>query len=179
MSPPQTTRADENPFAAPPLSSGAPRPADDAEIGALAGARTTLAKTRPWVLGVAIVGFILSAAILISTVSNLAFLRGQAGLFQLLIFTAMPLIIGGLGFALSLLLAAYAARIKRFRDAPTPDTLTRALEAQTAFWRLAGIALLVTVALYVALIIALTADLATYRWGTGSPGVSDVEIEAL
>lgn len=115
-----------------------------------------LRKTRPWVLFLAILGFIGTAFTLLAAVMlflggsfmGSADLDGAVMPFGTGFVVAMGifyLVIAIVYFFAALYLMRYASAIKRAIDSLSVSEMEAALEAQASFWKLAGILALVTI----------------------------------
>lgn len=113
----------------------------------------SLRKTRPWVLLLAILGFILTAFVIIAAVGMLVgggmmqgmegaagmpggFVYGMAGLY---------FVFGIVYFMASLYLLKYAGSIKRAVTGMNLSDLEVALAQQASFWKLMGILTLISI----------------------------------
>lgn len=123
----------------------------------------SLRKTRPWVLLIAVLGFIGTAFIAIAAVSILAggAMMGQVaglgdnGAAALMGSGAMMgvgvlyLLMALIYFFVSLYLLRYASAIKRLSSSMSLPDLESALNHQASFWKLAGILALISIVLMV------------------------------
>ena len=116
-----------------------------------------LAKTRPWVLLMAIVAMALGGLTLLGGLGWMI-VSAVTGAIPLIAFALMLLATGGIQAWLGYLLLNYAQRIAHYLRERQPITLTRALQAQRAFWRLTGILVLTAIGLWL-LAVILTAVL--------------------
>ena len=124
-----------------------------------------LAKTRPWVLMFAILGFIGTAFMVIGGVGMIAggAMMGQVsneantaiGGGFVVGMGAFYLIIAALYFFTSLHLFRYAGAIKRIKLSPNVVDLEAALTHQASFWKLVGIMVLVSIVLGIAMAVVM------------------------
>ncbi|MGB0847655.1 MAG: DUF5362 family protein [Thiolinea sp.] len=114
---------------------------------------TSLRKTRPWVLLLAIMGFIGTAFIIIAAVGMLfggSMMQGMEGAGAMpggFIYgmTAFYFILGIIYFMASLYLLKYAGSIKRAVTGMSLADLEAALAQQASFWKLMGILTLISI----------------------------------
>ena len=146
--------AEPNPYASPASDAAQPgRVAIDEDRVITPEVLEALAQTRPWVVFMAVLGFIGAGFLVLVAVGTFAF--GT--------FNRVP--IGGAGFAAilylgiaavylfgSLHLWRYGASIKLMREGYGVHALADALREQRSFWRLAGIVAIASVLLWVAMI---------------------------
>ena len=116
-----------------------------------------LAATRPWVLLMAIVTMALGGLTLLGGLGWMI-VSAVTGAIPLIAFALMLLATGGIQAWLGYLLLNYAQRIAHYLRERQPIALTRALQAQRAFWRLTGILVLTAIGLWL-LAVILTAVL--------------------
>jgi hypothetical protein len=141
--------AEANPFAA-PASDVAPahRHALEEDRVVTPEILEAMVQTRPWVLFVSVIGFVLAAICLLAAVGTFAFGTFAAvrfgGTGLLAIIYVMAAAFYGIS---SLWLWRYAASIKLMREGYGVHALTDALRHQRSFWRLVGVLTLVFVAL--------------------------------
>lgn len=111
----------------------------------------TLRATRPWVMFLAILGFIGSALMVLGgIVGGLAVISSNpAGLLMIVVY----LVLGLVYLLPSVYLYRYASRIGLYVRDRSERSLNEALTAQMSFWRLVGIITLVMIVLYLGLII--------------------------
>ena len=136
-----------NPYESPEIVP-AEIPSSQEWSGAFEEATQALAQTRPWVVFLSVLGFIVSAICVVFVPVMVAF--GQAGgapgpetlgelvgvvmaMGMVLLFYLVP----------SLLLWRYGRQIGRFLESRSPDGLADAITAQKSFWRYVGILMLV------------------------------------
>ena len=118
----------------------------------------SLRKTRPWVLFIAILGFIGAAFMLLASIP--VFLGGgmtgfegadaglgMAGTGMMIGMGVIYLLMGVIYFMASLYLLRYASAIKRAVTGLNIGDLESALEAQASFWKLVGILSIVSIIL--------------------------------
>lgn len=127
----------------------------------------SLRKTRPWVLLLAILGFIFSALTVIVSVPMLlgsSMMGGMDGMDGLGVFGGgmmigmgvLYLVFGVVYFMASLYLLRYAGSIKRAVAGMQVSDLEIALSQQASFWKLMGILTLISiVAVIVMLVVAI------------------------
>ncbi len=113
------------------------------------GIERTLAETRPWVLLMAIVGFVLAGFGALGGLVMFA-LAAFSGQILVLLPALILLVTNGLLGWGAFLLFAYAQRIGAYIATGGAAELEQALVAQRSFWRLAGILVLVAVGLWLA-----------------------------
>ncbi|WP_298611786.1 DUF5362 family protein [uncultured Thiothrix sp.] len=123
----------------------------------------SLRKTRPWVLFIAILGFIGAAFTLIASIpmllgggmmgmggmGGLDAGAGFAGTGFMIGMGVMYLLIAVLYFIASLYLLRYANAIKRAVTGLNASDMEAALEAQASFWKLVGILAIVSIVLMI------------------------------
>lgn len=126
---------------------------------------SSLRKTRPWVLLLAILGFIGSAFMVIAAVPMLLGAgmmgSGMEGMDGLGIFGGgmmigmgvFYLILGVIYFMASLYLLRYAGSIKRAVAGMQVTDLEVALSQQASFWKLMGILTLITIVAVIAMVV--------------------------
>ncbi len=144
--------ASSNPYRA-PLHSSAVTASEDSFLGE--GIGTTLRQTRPWVMLLGILGFLLAGLMLLGGVGITIFtmIAGGGGGAAPRIASAVAVGVTYAFIALfyippSLYLVRYANRIKEFLTAPSAAGLQSALSAQKSFWKFVGIAMLVIMLFY-------------------------------
>jgi hypothetical protein len=124
------------------------------------GVIAALRKTRPWVLFMAILGFIGTALIAISSISMIVggSMMGSAtgmeavgmpGMGFMIGMGVVYLLLGVVYFMASLYLLRYAGAIKSAVTSLNMGELERALEAQASFWKLVGILTIVSFVLMI------------------------------
>ncbi len=123
----------------------------------------SLRKTRPWVLFIAILGFIGAAFTLIASIpmflgggmmgmggmQGLDAGAGLAGTGFMIGMGVMYLLIAVIYFIASLYLLRYANAIKRAVTGLSAADMEAALEAQASFWKLVGILAIVSIVLMI------------------------------
>jgi hypothetical protein len=135
--------AEDNPFVAPRDSSSTVSPSSGSSA-ALRGVRQALAKTKPWVMLVAILGFLYCGLLMFGVFIMLAIAGGIGALI------AIPyLLLAGVVGMLSYFLWRYGAEIGRFLQSGSPARLEGALRAQSAYWQIVGILAILGIALFV------------------------------
>lgn len=118
----------------------------------------SLRKTRPWVLFIAVLGFIFAAFMLIASIPM--FLgggmmgmdgmgAGLAGTGFMVGMGLMYLLLAAIYFIASLYLLRYASAIKRAVIGLNISDMESALEAQASFWKLVGILSIVSIVLMI------------------------------
>jgi hypothetical protein len=115
-----------------------------------------LKKTRPWVLFLAILGFLgagamflLGIGMMIAGAAMSSFSKGPFDKFTPLL-GIVYLVLGGFYVVPSVLLWQYGSSIGDFsRSGGTADTLATAVQRQASFWRFTGISMAVMIGLYV------------------------------
>lgn len=124
-----------------------------------------LARTRPWTLFVAVMGFIgvgfmvIAALMMFATMSRLG--AGGVGVMMGLIYLAMAAI-----YALPLIrLVQYSSAITQLRVSPNSRALELALDRQRSFWKTVGIMMIVGIVLMILMMIA-SASMATRTMNT-------------
>ena len=113
-----------------------------------------LAQTRPWVLFLSILGFILSGLVALGSLGGAAasLMMGIAGVAVFL----SALVTGAaaaLYFFAAYHLYTYATQIAKFLRTKNSDDLDRAMVAQKSFWKLVGMVTAVVVGIYVILFV--------------------------
>lgn len=126
----------------------------------------SMAKTRPWVLMFAILGFIGAGLMLIGSIGaiigGIAMLNSSMGSESIdqaarassggmLVIGLFYLAITALYFFMSLYLLRYAGAIKRLKFSNQMADLEAALASQASFWKLVGIMILVSIVLGIVL----------------------------
>lgn len=157
------------------MSSHLPPPLDEAgpsPYGPVTASMVThLHATRPWLLFLAILGFAVTLLILVaalfmavmgSTVFSADGSMGEGAAMAMgLVLCAVYLITGALYAFWSYLLLSNATAIGAMRGAASVPALTAAMELslnrQRRFWKVTGIAAIVTIVAYAGVIIALMA----------------------
>lgn len=123
----------------------------------------SLRKTRPWVLFIAILGFIGAAFTLVASIpmflgggmmgmsgmDGLDAGAGLAGTGFMIGIGAMYLLLAVIYFIASLYLLRYANAIKRAVNGLNASDLEVALDAQASFWKLVGILSIVSIVLMI------------------------------
>jgi hypothetical protein len=115
-----------------------------------------LRKTRPWVIFLAILGFINSLFVVggavIVMISPAPDDVENGGLVK--IIAASIMLVSGLLYGIpSFLLVKYGMAIGEFLEQPNSENLSRALSAQMSFWRLIGMVTAIVLGLFVGLIV--------------------------
>lgn len=146
-----------NPFVS-PQAAGGPAVSVDTEAGdaVTPGMRQALAQTRPWVVFLAILGFIVGGlGVLVGLVAALLHIAtfGPIGLLVALVVLVGP----ALYLVASYYLLNYGQRIRTFLRSNRNRELEAALFAQKSFWKLVGIVTLVVLILYLLMILAVIA----------------------
>lgn len=165
--------------AAPPLAPEAgipglePLPAGSQTLTPLIASH--LRATRPWVLFLSILGFILCGLIVLAAMAMtlVGFVTGGPfGAGFGMVISLLYVAFGALYFVPAWLLFSYAGAIKQFVDTRQNTDLERALGKQKSFWKFVGIMTLVVMCLYaVILVIALVGGLAgAFLHGGMGPG---------
>ncbi|MBW3600283.1 MAG: hypothetical protein KY475_23825 [Planctomycetes bacterium] len=144
---------EEHPFSEPPNPYAAP----DADVRGAGAAWATplvvqaLSQTRPWVLFLSILGFLVSGLMIVGGVfGGGAAAMGQMGpmgTMEAVIFV-LYVLFGVLYMVPSFFLLRYGQLISQFARDPTSQRLAEALKAQRSFWRFAGIMTAIVFALY-------------------------------
>lgn len=127
-----------------------------------------LRKTRPWVLLIAIVGFIMAALMVVmaipmfmgaSSMSSMGGAEGMGGPEMMMGggfaigMGVLYILIGIIYFFLSLYLLRYAGAIKRAVNGLDVANLEAALDSQASFWKMAGILTLLSIVLTILFIV--------------------------
>lgn len=142
-----------NPYAAPNVGDDALEPgaADEAHEAIL----TSLKRTRPWVMFLAILGFLGSAVMvflgLMMMVTDAGTSALKTGPFGGMapFFAFIYIVFGGIYLVPSTLLWRYADGIGKYaRSGGSMKSLAGAIEKQTSFWRFIGIMTAVLMAIY-------------------------------
>jgi hypothetical protein len=121
-----------------------------------------LRQTRPWVLFLGIIGFVITGFILIAgiaIVSMSAMGSPGRGAAEPMLIGGMYILVGIAYFCLSLYLCRFASRIGKLQTSGSVDDLESALMAQKSFWRLSGIMVIAGLVAYLVLIAVLTMGL--------------------
>lgn len=118
---------------------------DDGKISK--GVRLALARTSPWVLFLAILGFIFcglgTMGVLMNLVMSMASGSGSLMAMVMLMGMVQLAIMGGLYFLPSLLMFKYSKAINVYLRNETTRNLERALDAQRKFWHTLGIIVII------------------------------------
>lgn len=104
-------------------------------------AAQVLAKTKPWVRFLSVLGFLMSALSIFGLIGLSVFANGPgaAGLtFSAIMISIVTMIL--MYFIPSLLMWKYANRISSFLNQQNPATLATAITAQKALWMYVGVA---------------------------------------
>jgi hypothetical protein len=124
-----------------------------------------LAQTRPWVMFIAILGFICSGLMIIGGLFAAVVLvaMGGAGMVEGAVLLVYP-VLGVVYYFPSQFLFRFAQRIRDLRYSHNVADLEAALAAQKSFWKFCGIFLAFVIALYVGiLVVAMLAALLSAR----------------
>lgn len=115
----------------------------------------SLRKTRPWVLFIAILGFIFTALVVVASIPMFlggsmmggldTGVPGMPGTGFMVGMGVLYLLMGVIYFMASLYLLRYASAIKRAVTGLNASDLETALEAQASFWKLIGILSIVSI----------------------------------
>lgn len=115
----------------------------------------SLRKTRPWVLFIAIIGFIFTALMVVASVPMFlggsmmggldTGVPGMPGTGFMVGIGVMYLLMAVVYFMASLYLLRYASAIKRAVTGLNASDMESALEAQASFWKLIGILSIVSI----------------------------------
>jgi hypothetical protein len=138
----------ENPYAAPVSDVARVGPLDEDRV-VTPQILEAMVQTRPWVLFLAVLGFVATGICLLVALATFSFGTfaripiGGAGFAA-----ALYLLTGALYGTMSLHLWRYAASIVLMREGYGVHALTDALRHQRAFWRLAGIVMVAMVVLW-------------------------------
>ena len=146
----QNSRSDDNPYRS-PLDGGNVPVADDKSGQVITPTvLSTLRQTQPWVRFLSVLGFVVSALMVLMGLGASVFaasaLHGahSGALFVFLLYIPM----GILYFIPSLFLFRYASCINALWTNRTVRHLEDALRAQKSFWKFVGILTLIVIALY-------------------------------
>lgn len=114
-----------------------------------------LRQTRPWVLLFSVLMFIVAGLMFLGGLAMAGIgLIGGRGAMSIAAIGGVVYVLGGmLYFFPALYLGRYGSRIGSLAVTRRTDTLESALEAQKSFWKFLGVATLVVIGLYVALIV--------------------------
>lgn len=140
------TEAGQQPKAVVPLGYVMP----NREAPVTPGCVDHLARTRPWVMVIAVLLFISIGFMVIGAVALLAVAAATKGITALL--SLVYLVLAALYFFPALYLTRYAGRISDVRRMGRAVDLEAALDAQRAFWKFTAIMMLVIIALYICII---------------------------
>jgi len=115
-----------------------------------------LAQTRPWVLFLSILGFLVGGIVVLAAMGMAASaVIGQGSqTVPMLAIGLVYLIIAAIYLLVSYYLFTYASRIKSFVYSRSAFDLERAIVAQKSFWKLMGIFVVVGIVFYVLAIVA-------------------------
>jgi hypothetical protein len=113
-----------------------------------------LRQTRPWVLFIGIIGFIVAGLIALATGMFIYFTAGSmpSGRIEPLLIMGIYVLMGVACFLPSLYLCRFAMSIHRLQVSGSVDELERALAVQKSFWRLTGMLVITVIVAYVLLI---------------------------
>jgi hypothetical protein len=141
-----------------PYSSPQPSGWSSGEVaGGPVSARTIseLRQTRPWVLFLSILGFILAGLMTLGAIAiTIMVFFAPARVAGLAAGQSAMMWIGAfLYFVFPYYLFRYSSRIGLLLYSPEVRYLEQALEAQKSFWRLAGIVTIVMMALYAVIVV--------------------------
>lgn len=140
---------ESNPFQSPGIA------ADRAAMGLNSGILEALRQTRPWLIVIAIVCFVIAGfAILGGIAGAIAMQAFQGGSIFGVGAVVFYILFGAMCIVPGLHLLRYAGRIKSLLVAPTTAGLEEALIAQKSFWKFAGIFVSIIVGLYVLMVLA-------------------------
>lgn len=152
----------ENPYAA-PVSDPGTGPGHPTQTQVPGDAQVTpkvlaaMQQTRPWVLFIAILGFVLAAFMGLGALAVAAagstFNAGPLGSSGGILVAVIYLVIAAIYAVLSLRLYRYAGAIKMLTQGYGVHALEEALEHQKSFWRMVGIMAIVTLFAYLLLIV--------------------------
>ncbi len=137
---------DLNPYQSPSTPVGSLEETSADTEAVLRQAALTLARTKPWVRLISVLGFLVFGLLMLAV--GLAVMTrlgvGSGGVILLLM-----LLIAGLFYLVpSVLLWGYANRIGEFLIDETPQALAAAIGSQKSFWKYVGIASAVGITLY-------------------------------
>lgn len=118
----------------------------------------SLRKTRPWVLLLAVIGFISTAFIVIAAIGAVVgggMLSADLGPGGFLIFgmAALYLVLGIVYFMASWYLLKYAGAIKRAVSSMSQNDLEDALSRQASFWKLLGVLTLIGIVVTIVMLV--------------------------
>jgi len=155
-----TPQQDANPFSSPQQAGPSVASTPDSALGGEFTPRMqqALAQTRPWVMFMSILGFIMAgfAAIggLFTLLGAFAVMSASAAMGMVVLVMAL-VIIGGasLYFFAAYYLFRYGGEIATFLRTREGRDLERAMIAQKSFWKLVGIVTAVVMALYLILFV--------------------------
>jgi len=141
--------ADElNPYAspgAPPYVDVTAQSVDDPPV-LTPGIRAAMSQTRPWVLFVSVLGFLVGGMMTLVAV-GMVIAATFSGEYELLIAGPMYLLYAALYLAGAYYLLAYARRIGVLERTNRVGDLESALVAQKSFWKLVGVTIAVVLVL--------------------------------
>ncbi|MGH7135769.1 MAG: hypothetical protein ACREHD_08520 [Pirellulales bacterium] len=124
-----------------------------------------LAQTRPWVMFIAILGFISSGLMILGGLFAAVVLvaMGGAGVLEAAVILVYP-VLGVVYYFPSQFLVRFAQRIRDLRHSHNVADLEAALAAQKSFWKFCGIFLAFVIALYAGiLVVAMIAGVLSAR----------------
>jgi hypothetical protein len=119
------------------------------------GTVEALRQTRPWVLFLAILGFIGSGLMILGGLCSgiaLARLAGPGGVIMMILYVGL----GVVYLMPAVFLFRYGSRIGDYLRNRSETSLNAALNSQMSFWRLVGIMTIVMILLYIGLIVLMT-----------------------
>jgi hypothetical protein len=149
---------DANPYSSPAVPPAA-SPAQVTEANAVVPSRVLdlLRQTRPWVRLMSIVGFVVSALMIIGggAAASFAMLgRGDSSTYAMSAgVLCVYVFMGALYLVPSLFLFRYASRITELLTNPQSLNLEAALEAQKSFWKFVGILTAIVLVIYLIIIV--------------------------
>ena len=161
-----------NPYASPVVAAVVPSAEREPTELLTPGVLRPLAQTRPWVLLLAILGFIGTAFVGMAAVGLAgASFAGISTEMELLLVSGVYGVLGLVYFFFSWYLLQYALAIGRLLRHRQVMFLEQALQAQRSFWRLLGISVAAAMALYCIAMAILVG------WGILEGGRTVIEVE--
>jgi DNA-directed RNA polymerase subunit RPC12/RpoP len=148
MEPAPPSADDLNPYASPTAPAeidGTARIATESQA-VTPGIRRAMSQTRPWVLFLAVLGFVAGGLMALAAVA-MVLVALVAGELEMLIVGPIYLLYAALYLACAYYLLLYGRRIVSFERSNDVHDLESALVAQKSFWKLVGITLAVMLVL--------------------------------
>ena len=120
-----------------------------------------LARTRPWVLFLAILGFICCGLMVLSAFSMMVLgsqmtgAGAAAGSAMMMPLCVFYIVLAAIYLLPTIKMMKYSSAINTLKYSPTVEALDNALDRQRSFWKTMGIFMIVMIVLWVVLMIAI------------------------